>query len=566
MSQDQAFRRYLDIYARSDDFPISQLLPVIFRLKGKPYSLDWSHFMFEPFFKMKNKPRKLVVKSGRQVSKSTSQGAMQLLEAATTPYFNVLTVMPLFEQVRKFSQNTVRPFIVESPYKNTIFRGSNDSVLQRTLVNGSSLFYSYTGGTGADRMRGIQASCCTFDELQDLDIDDIPIIESTMGASPYKISRYTGTPKSFDNPLQKFWEDSSQGVWHIPCLRCNHENRCSVEGDLIKMIGKETLVCARCDRPVNSRLGYYIHANPSKRIHFAGYHVPQVILPMHYESPKDWYLIIEAMEKKPKYIFYNEFLGESFDVGTKLITMHDIKKASIAEPMEPHNWQGKYFITATGVDWGGRGKEKTTDSDEFISNTAIAVAGMRGDGVIEIPWMYRVPYDVDHFKETKLAGDVAQMTFSRWLAMDYGGQGNVMEELVIAAGYPRSNIVPFSYAVNPGKKGIVFFERAKKAGVRNSYVLDKPRSLLLLCELIKTGQVIFANKDEYINSHLTDFFSIYLEAKDNPRGPMSRLVHRMNKRTDDIVHAVNFAVMALYHTTNRWPHLAESFAEINTGL
>ena len=49
---------------------LKPLLPLLLNLKGKPYHLD-NHFPFEPFFRTRM-PRMTLLKTGRQVSKSTS--------------------------------------------------------------------------------------------------------------------------------------------------------------------------------------------------------------------------------------------------------------------------------------------------------------------------------------------------------------------------------------------------------------------------------------------------------------------------------------------------------------
>jgi hypothetical protein len=542
---------------------VSSVLPLLFRLKGQPYSLDWSHFMFKPMFKIKNAPRRMLWRTARQVSKSTSQAASQIILARLIPYFNILTVLPRAEQARVFSSNSVGPFIKESPVKKFLMpdTGGTDSVFQRDI--GTSILYYGYSFNGADRLRGRACSCTIYDESQDLDITDIPIIQACLAASAYKLERFTGTPKTFDNLIEVEWEKSSQGVWHIPCLNtgCKHINRC--QGDnLEKMVGPETLICGKCGKPVNSRLGYYIHDFPDRVGYYEGYHVSQPILPMHYESKSGWKALLDFRKERPAYAWKNEVLGESFDSGTKLVTKEELAAACIAEAATPDNFPcGKYTMITTGTDWGGRGKEKTTDTDDFISNTAMAVAGIRPDGVIEIPWLYRVPYNINHIEETKMVGLVANRCRASWSAMDYGGQGNVMEELVVAGGMPRERIVPFTYCVMGTNKPIVFYQPPQHFGVRSSYMLDKPRSLLLLCELIKHKLVVFGKNDEYLNNHLTDFLSIYEEATDSPRGSSSRLVKRLSRRTDDVVHAVNFAVMALYHATSAWPKLAQSFID-----
>jgi len=391
-----------------------------------------------------------------------------------------------------------------------------------------------------------------------------------MGASPYKVLRYTGTPKTFDNTIHLLWEDCSQAHWMIPCL-CGKICRSTVESDLLEMIGdlserpdgsKRTLICPKCGRDLNSRMGWWEHTYPEKQLTFPGYHVPQPILPMHYEYPKEWQVLLETRRDKPQYIFYNECLGESFDSGAKLITAEEIRQAAVVPPCEPHNLiRSQYVSTALGVDWGGRGKERSSDTEDFISNTAMALACLRTDGVIEVPWVHKVPYAIDQSHEAKMAANVAGQAQCDWLSLDYGGQGNVQESQVRGHGWPERRICPFTYSVMSPTKPIVFFNPPQASGARSSYTLDKPRSLLLLCELVKRGLVLLPNSDKYLSDHLRDFLSIYCEEIENPRGSPTRLVKRLSRRHDDVVHAINFAVMCLYHSAQVWPALAQAFIQ-----
>ncbi len=409
------------------------------------------------------------------------------------------------------------------------------------------------------------------DEMQDMDVSDLPVIEQCMGASRYKIVRYTGTPKTFDNTAHLLWEDSSQAHWYIPCLNCRHENRCVAgakgdEGDLLNMLGDLTLVCAKCGKPVDSRIGFWVHDYPERQLTFAGYHVPQPILPMHYESPPAWTVLKEIQRDKPAYIFFNEVLGESYDIGAKIITKQQVEDACVCPPLQPGSLRfeaSRYPMTALGIDWGGRGKEKPTDSDDFISNTAMALAGITADGCIDIRWLHKVPYTIDSSHEPEMAVNVAAEAQCDWVALDYGGQGNVQENAMRALGWPRELTCPFTYCVASPRRPIVFYEKPAHGGVRSSYSLDKPRSILLLCELIKRGVVRLPAHQPWLEDHLRDFLHIYEEVTENPRGSPTRLVKRSARRTDDIVHAINFACMALFHRANAWPKMAEAFIDRN---
>jgi hypothetical protein len=214
-----------------------------------------------------------------------------------------------------------------------------NSVLQRNFANGSTMYFSFAF-IDAERTRGIPADCVTYDEIQDLDADFMPIIQECMSASDYGMEMFFGTPKTMENTIEVMWEESSQGEWVIKCDACGHWNIPSQHHDLYKMIGKIGPSCARCTRLVNPREGHFRHAFPQNRWILEGHHVPQISMPMHYEDPKrpgekpteaseKWVQLLRKYEGKDGYTqgkFANEVLGESCDHGSKLVSMTDLKK------------------------------------------------------------------------------------------------------------------------------------------------------------------------------------------------------------------------------------------------
>lgn len=570
-----AIARMTELRANNPELPLAHILPLIFKLKGKPYTITEGHFLFEHEYATHNIPRRQIDKAGRQVSKSTNKAAGGIIRAASHDYFSLLTVTPLFEQVRKFSNNYCKPFLRESIVRSDLLAtGSDQQVLQRTLSNGSILFYNYASNS-ADRVRGTPADEVDCDELQDFDMTVLPVILSCLDASPFKLERYSGTPKTFDNTLEVYWNQSSQGIWCIPCHHCSHENVCTAyNGDLLNMIGDgrrrkdgslRSLICAKCGGSLNSSLGYFVHSYSDRRLTFAGYHMPQILFPMHYESPLAWDKVLDVAKNKPKHIFFNEVLGESYDTGQKLITVKDLKAAATSKWVKPSEIKTSDFVQiALGVDWGGKGKEKTTDSEEFVSNTCLALAGITADSRIQVTWGYQTPYIADHFMEAQMVREAAGLANVTWVAHDYGGAGDVRESILLKSGWPHNRVAPFTYCAASIDRDLITMSEGAE-GSRTFWSLDKGRSLLLLCELIRCGYVTFAPYEGLMRSLMDDFLNIFEEVRDSPRGRGIRLVHRVLRQHDDFVHAVNFAVMALYHSTGMWPNVADGWMERNSG-
>lgn len=482
------------------------------------------------------------VMDGLVVHNSTSAAHSQLLMSSALPYMNTINCLPFYEQARKFSANVVSPAIKSFALRKMFGGGGN--VLQRSCRNGSELFFVSMQGT-ADRARGISADWANYDETQDIDPINVPVVQNCLKASPYKVENFFGTPKTFDNLLQQQWDLSSQAVWVTPCHHCGFENYASTDFHLEKMVDGPTLVCAKCRRPLNTRLGFWEHRIPGRQRIYAGYQVPQPILPMHYENPNDWAVIQEDIANLPRYRLFNEVYGESYDSGAKLITMQEVADAAVVPGATGKDFpSGKYLMTAVGVDWGGRGKEKVTDTEEHISNTAVALGGIKPDGVVEVTHLARLPYSVNHHDEVKMVAEVASKSHVGMIGIDYGGSGNVMQSMLEGVGCPRDLIIPFSYVGTSIRQPIVRYVKGE-AGERSSYSLDKARSLLLLVELVKRKLVLLPDYNTY-QTLLADFMAIYEESIDTPSGHKQRRVLRRSRQTDDVVQAINYLVTALY--------------------
>ena len=543
------------LYRHGDLQTLIPALPLLLKLKGKPYSLH-KHFVMEPMFSL-HPPRSLVYKSARQISKSTSLAAQRCVHAALIPYFSSLYVAPRFEQSRRFSNNSVKPFLTDSPIGlATLNSEAEQSVLQRTFRNGSVLHFSFAF-LDADRTRGISADDVSFDEVQDIDTDFIPIITETLSASDYDWRQYTGTPKTLDNTLQLLWDDSSQAEWIIKCTHCGHWNISTVDFDLLPMIQKDGPACSRCGKPIDPATGHFEHKFPDKRSLFAGYHVPQVIMPMHYEVSAQtgvktkWQSLWLAKNSMDKAKFYNEKLGESCDIRVNLLTQTDLQHASRLPfnnvLREALGYVDDYPERTLGVDWGGGG-------EKGISYTAVAVLGHKPDGNIDVLYGERFTNMADPAEEARTLLKYFNAFRCNIFAHDFCGAGSIRETLLLQAGLPINQVFPAAY-VRATASPLVVFKSATETSARWWYSVDKARSLVLLCQLIKNGVYRFP-KFETWQSLSDDFLSLVEDKHSMPSGSDIYLITHKANRSDDFAHAVNYGSICYWHAHQRYPELA----------
>lgn len=548
---------------------LQPILPLLLSIKGEPYTLA-NYFPFEPFFRTRM-ARRTLFKTGRQVSKSTSLGARGIVHSNCVPWFSTLYVAPLFETIRRFSQNYVRPFIETSPIRG-LFSGADtvNSVLQRTFRNNSKMLFSFAF-LDAERTRGISADKNSFDEIQSMDKSFIPIILETMSGSKYGgIEEYAGTPLGLDNTIEDLWQDSSQAEWVIRCHRgiCGHWNVPALSHDLDRMTGplrndiaidKPAVICAKCGRWIDPRFGRWVHGLPDRRWSFAGYHVPQMIMPMHYGNREKWATLLGKRQGRGNTsinVYYNEVCGESYDSGSRIVTISELRAAADLpwankiEEAAPHI--DEYVLRVLGVDWGGGGVDE-------MSFTKMAVVGMLASGELHVLWGLKSMSPHEHEHEARLCLAAISKFQCHAFAHDYTGAGSLRETFINQAGMPMDKIIPVSYLRAAATARIMTYKPATKMNPRSYYQVDKARSLLLVCNQIKNKRLRFFRWD-YESADdpglIYDFLALVDEKVDSRLGKDIFTITRDKSRSDDFAHAVNIACCSLWHMSDKWPDIS----------
>lgn len=566
----QARIHVMGALAKQSAFPsLEPLLPLVLNLNGKPYSLK-NHYTFSPLFRCLA-PKNQVWCTGRQVSKSTSLAAHGVVIANTVPFFKTLFITPLYEQIRRFSNNYVRPFIDQSPVK-ALWSGTSteNSVLQRSFKNNSMMLFSFAL-LDADRIRGVSADRVCIDEVQDMDPDHVPIIQETMSYSRYGTMYFTGTPKTFDNLIYGLYKRSSQAEWFIPCHSCGKWNIPALEHDLDAMIGPYNehisekypgTVCAKCRKPISPRHGRWVHRHPERRWQFAGYHVPQIILPLHFADAEKWSTILlkrEGFGNMTQAQFYNEVMGESLDTGQKLISETELRAACVLpwenkkEPVPACTENLKdYQHRILAVDWGGGG-------EEGISFTVLAVLGFRNDGSIDVLWAKRLLIGGDHLAEAVECMKWSKYFNCDFVAHDYTGAGTVRETVMVQAGFNLDRVMAMRL-VRSATQDLLVYKAPTPINHRAHYSLDKTRSLLYTCQAIKLKQIRFFHYDWVSQDSpgiISDFLALTENKTDSRLGGDIYTITRNTLLTDDFAQAVNIGAAAAWHITQSWPNFAQ---------
>ena len=76
--------------------------------------------------------------------------------------------------------------------------------------------------------------------------------------------------------------------------------------------------------------------------------------------------------------------------------------------------------------------------------------------------------------------------------------------------------------------------------------------------MIKTRGINFPKYDS-CKDLISDFLALVEDKHEMPKGADIYLVTRNPKMKDDMCHSINFAAVAMWHYTQRWPDLAKRF-------
>lgn len=475
---------------------------------------------------------------------------------AQEPYLDVSGLWLLASPRRHRSENEVLPDVPQ---------GRNRQDQEGLALEAQALVrITYTGehrvfDIETEKHHTFFAGGVAVHNCQDIDPDFIPIINETLSASiDYGLRFYSGTPKTLDNTLQRLWEDSSQAEWCVPCAACNHWSIPSADHDILNMIQAPGLSCAKCGRLIDSEQGMWVHARPQLASEFLGIHAPQLIFPMHYApdaktgARDKWRELFLAKTQMNKATFLNEKCGESCDIRVNLLTRTDIRKACVLpwnnDLTEAIQKARGYRMINMGVDWGGGGEDE-------VSYTTVAVTGFMPDGTVDLIYGERLLNAMGHLDEISTIMSYYRSFRAMLLGHDYGGSGDVRETMILQSGFNLRCLFPALY-VRTSTGNIVTYNAPTGRISRWYYSVDKARSLSLLCQLIKAGGVRFPRYDSW--KGLSEDLMALVEDKHHAAGGADvYLITRKAGRSDDFVHALNYACLSYWHSQQRYPDLAK---------
>ena len=524
-----------------------------FKYEGKPYRLD-EYRQFLPFFKDR-RAQTQVGKTGRQLGKTTMLAATAHARAMLTPNFRTIAVEPIEKQAKDFAWYRLDDFKRNSPIiQNMITR---DNWSRKGYTNGSSIMIEYILNN-ISRVEGLSGDLALLDEFQSYDSNVMPIFTACLAASEYELYNITGVPKTTTNILSEAFDNSSQAEWVTPCHHCNYENIASVKEDLLNMIGPESPICAKCGRDIDpsSEKCFYLHTAPENLGRSEGYHIPQVVISLHYKSLNNakWYSLLDDQKNWEKSKFLNERLGEACDTGKVILSPKDLQKCCTLDlpDMNAINKRIKkigYDMIFTGIDWGGYGKEN-------ISRTAEMTFGVKPiDTGLRIDCLHYEIFSVamsDHEIIETICNTINNLKIEprKKIVMHDLGAGQIYgEDLMRNLGIPSTNIVGTELFLDPEKDVIIPMEPSEQRP-RPYYRINKTKSSMLFAKAIRHQKTNF-DQWERFQKPAEDLISIELEESKHSNSQILRVVRTAHK-SDDLFQAGNQALQGILYRYNAY--------------
>jgi hypothetical protein len=486
-------------------------------------------------------PQKLLLKCSRKTLKSTLISNFICLNLIRWNYFKMMYVGPQELTTKYFSSNYLPPRFESPKIKKLLNKGwfKND-VFEKILDDThSSVLFRYVSDD-ATRTRGPAIDCLVYDEIQDIQYDQIPIIQETMAMSPYKREIFAGTPLDSTNTIHRIWKSSNQLEWMMKCAKCNHWNSLTEGNEPLKMVQPHGFSCSKCLKQLNSRNGEWVAMNPGSYL-LTGYHLAQPLLPHFNEDPKEWKEIYEKVHsgKYELRTVMNETFGLTYDIGSKPITMEELVKICTLGPQYENNAEqkglnilaknkSKYVLYTMGVDWGVSMAQ---------SRTVATMGGMTAAGVFEVVFakIYR-GFDYEaHIK------DIAEKANSvgAFCVSDSGPDPIRGIRLCELTSIQRSQLAAYRRT-----KMIQHFEQGQYDWRQNRWVLHRSDVISLVIRQLKAGKIKFPQWDD-VSEYMQDILNVFIEVRDGLFGQELIYDHHP-KQPDDAMHSLVFAVCAAY--------------------
>ena len=499
---------------------ISKFVESFIFVEGKPFQGECG-FEYWPFLlDVYDDPHQYrIFKASRQCSKSTTIGNMILAHSTLIPRFRSLYVAPRQEQIRTFSNDRISMVIRMSPLlKQMTSTRLTNKVTEKSFIN-DSIVRMRSAYINPDSARGIPSRLVTIDELQDIDVDFIPVILECAATFPTdKIIQFAGTPKTLDNALEYYWtKRSTMCEWMVRCPMCGCWNGTNLENIGLAAQG---YICSKCGHGLDIRAGEWVAGREDAV--YAGYHINQLMTPY---THKDWNSLHIKYKEYSLTKFMNEVLGESWDSGVKPITRDELVSCcQDYKIVENPSSKISDRMTVAGIDWG-------TGEDSYTVLIIIDTVGTKyrvlyakryeGREAIQDEMLRHMKGMLNKYNVNKIGAD--------W---GFGYYYNYALQRDLHNGISR--VAPIYYSAGAKKK--LSWDRSGRTMTANRTMVVED-----VFQLIKRREIIFPHEDQWMDPFGEDILNEYVEEG----AKQTKLVYSHQPGCpDDSLHALVYAIIA----------------------
>ncbi len=481
------------------------------------------------------------IRASRQISKSTTFCARQLVLTHILPRFRSLYVAPHSEHLRTYA-NRLRDMERMFRY-NRMYTGFRQNLAYKEYPNHSALELVRVHNSAGDA-RGKSADEILFDEFQNFDVSFLPEVEQTLRASSIPCKIFAGTSLTIDTALETKYQQGSQATWHVRSPDGINWINCGDPEQVVPIIQPAGPTCPFTGQILDMRNGLFVHADQERaRLGFPSFHIPQIIIPDFVEDIVQWDKIYQALHTYSQMgqlkKFLQEVLGIPTEEGVREITEDDLKRCcclpETKQALFERARKGYYKHIVSGIDWGG--SDWNPADKTKLSYTFHAMIGITTDNKFDIIHMQRYAGMAYDFiladianKHSSYKGSHAASDFSA------GALYNLM--LRERPGIRASTHLILGY----GGPDTGMFTRPHASELFNHYHLNRTESITQLFSTLKQDppRLRCYNWGE-AREFISDILNMFRVPTESSSGVTSLKYRRHGSKADDGLHAINFA-------------------------
>lgn len=514
------------------DILASEFAEAYLEIKRRPFSFDGYQFFRRIY---DTGARGMVLKTARQVAKSTTIAAKMIMWACSIEAFNCLYVAPTENHISMFSKQKLTPLLA-SPFirKHFFSRNKVDQAFYKQFTTMSDITLR-SCFLDPESVRGISCDMIGIDELQNIHMENIPVIEECYTKSDYQYGVYSGTPKTNQHATEYYWDLSTKNEWLLKCTGCNYWN--FLDESCIMPHG---LSCTKCHKLLprkDPEAGEWVSFDMTRKNRMEGYRISQLMVPwipwdleeaiaMRGENADERATIMYKYRKYPRGKFYNEVMGLSYDDATCPITLTELldacdPKLRMREDRSGHTVMSRMTLYA-GIDW--------STSLESSSYTILTIGGFIPSGRFVV--VYAKRYEGAESDLKPMLAHIVQKLRDfgvKVVGVDWGSGADKNAILRDMVRQDQISIVEFNHS-GTQKADVAWNQKAKM------FIVNRTRIMTEIFNKIKNKDIVFPCWDD-MQDFLMDLLNVFSDFNEALK---VSFFNRLANKPDDYMHGLCF--------------------------